>query len=55
MFIWGKLIVYLKRHSGPELHPEAADSLFWYVEKQEHESEIMERMVTSAVWLLQRA
>jgi len=37
------------------LHPEAADSLFWYVEKQERESEIMERTVTSAVWLLQRA
>jgi len=36
-------------------HPEAADSLFWYVEKQERESEIMETTVTSAVWLLQRA
>jgi len=38
-----------------ELHPEAADSLFWYVEKQERGSEIMETTVTSAVWLLQRA
>ena len=38
-----------------KLNPEAADSLFWYVEKQERESEIMERTVTSAVWLLQRA
>lgn len=38
-----------------KLHPEAADSLFWYVEKQERESEIMETAVTSAVWLLQRA
>ncbi len=37
-----------------ELHPEAADSLFWYVEKQERESEIMDSTVTSAVWLLQR-
>ncbi len=37
------------------LHPAAADSLFWYVEKQERESEIMEATVTSAVWLLQRA
>jgi len=55
MFISGKLIVYLKRHSGAELHPEAADSLFRYVAKHEHESEIMERTVTSAVWLLQRA
>lgn len=38
-----------------ELNPEASDSLFWYAEKQERESEIMERTVTSAVWLLQRA
>jgi cyclopropane fatty-acyl-phospholipid synthase-like methyltransferase len=38
-----------------KLHPAAADSLFWYVEKQERESEIMETTVTSAVWLLQRA
>jgi len=38
-----------------ELHPEAADSLLWYVEKQERESEIMETAVISAVWLLQRA
>ena len=38
-----------------ELNPEAADSLFWYVEKQERESKIMETTVTSAVWLLQRA
>jgi len=37
------------------LNPEAAGSLFWYVEKQERESEIMETTVTSAVWLLQRA
>ena len=36
-----------------KLHPEAADSLYGYVEKQERESEIMERTVTSAVWLLQ--
>lgn len=36
-------------------HSEAVDSLFWYVEKQERESEIMETTVTSAVWLLQRA
>lgn len=38
-----------------KLHPAAADSLFWYVEKQERESEIMETTVTSAVWLLQRS
>ena len=38
-----------------ELNPEAADSLFWYVEKQERESEIMETTVTCAVWLLQQA
>ena len=38
-----------------ELNPEAADSLFWYVEKQERESEIMETTAASAVWLLQRA
>jgi hypothetical protein len=37
-----------------KLHPEVADSLYGYVEKQEHESEIMETTVTSAVWLLQR-
>ncbi len=37
-----------------KLHPEAADSLYGYVEKQERESEIMETTVTSAVWLLQR-
>jgi cyclopropane fatty-acyl-phospholipid synthase-like methyltransferase len=37
-----------------KLHTEAADSLYGYVEKQERESEIMERTVTSAVWLLQR-
>ena len=37
-----------------KLHPEAADSLYRYVEKQECESEIMETTVTSAVWLLQR-
>ena len=36
-----------------KLHPEVADSLYGYVEKQERESEIMERTVTSAVWLLQ--
>jgi len=38
-----------------ELHPGAADSLFWWVENEERESEIMETNVTSAVWLLQRA
>jgi hypothetical protein len=38
-----------------ELHPEASDSLLWYREKQKRESEIMERTVTSAVWLPQRA
>jgi len=38
-----------------ELHPEAADSFLWYVEKQERESEIMETTMISAVWLLQRA
>ena len=38
-----------------KLHPAAADSLFWYVEKQERESEIMETTAASAVWLLQRA
>ena len=37
-----------------ELHPEAADSFLWYVEKQERESEIMETTMISAVWLLQR-
>ena len=37
-----------------KLHPEHADSLYGYVEKQERESEIMETTVTSAVWLLQR-
>ncbi len=37
-----------------KLHPESADSLYGYVEKQERESEIMETTVTSAVWLLQR-
>jgi hypothetical protein len=37
-----------------KLHPEHVDSLYGYVEKQEHESEIMETTVTSAVWLLQR-
>ncbi len=37
-----------------KLHPEAADSLYGYVDKQERESEIMETTVTSAVWLLQR-
>jgi cyclopropane fatty-acyl-phospholipid synthase-like methyltransferase len=37
-----------------KLHPKVADSLYGYVEKQERESEIMERTVTSAVWLLQR-
>jgi 2-polyprenyl-3-methyl-5-hydroxy-6-metoxy-1,4-benzoquinol methylase len=36
-----------------ELHPEAADSLLWYVEKQERESEIMEQTMIGAVWLLQ--
>jgi 2-polyprenyl-3-methyl-5-hydroxy-6-metoxy-1,4-benzoquinol methylase len=38
-----------------KLHPAAADSIFWYVEKQERASEIMETTATSAVWLLQRA
>jgi cyclopropane fatty-acyl-phospholipid synthase-like methyltransferase len=38
-----------------ELHPEASDSLLWYIQKQERESEIMERTVTSVVWLLQRS
>jgi len=38
-----------------KLHPAAANSLFWYVEKQERESETMETTVTSAVWLLKRA
>ncbi len=37
-----------------QLNPEAADSLYGYVEKQEREAEIMETTVTSAVWLLQR-
>jgi cyclopropane fatty-acyl-phospholipid synthase-like methyltransferase len=37
-----------------KLHPEAADSVYRYVEKQERESEIMETTVTSVVWLLQR-
>jgi len=54
MLISGKFIVYLKRHFGAKLHPEAADSFLWYVEKQERESEIMETTMISAVWLLQR-
>ena len=37
-----------------KLHPEAADSFLWYVEKQERESDIMETTMISAVWLLQR-
>jgi cyclopropane fatty-acyl-phospholipid synthase-like methyltransferase len=37
-----------------KLHPEAADSLYGYVEKQERESEIMEQTMIGAVWLLQR-
>lgn len=36
-------------------YPEAADSLFSFVEQQEHESEILETAITGAVWLLQRA
>jgi hypothetical protein len=38
-----------------KLHPAAAGSLFWYVEKQERGREITETAATSAVWLLQRA
>ena len=35
-------------------HPEAADSLRWYVAQQEQESEILETAVTCAIWLLRR-
>jgi cyclopropane fatty-acyl-phospholipid synthase-like methyltransferase len=35
-------------------HPEAADILRGYVKDQELESEIIETMLTGAVWLLQR-
>ena len=36
-------------------HPEAANSLFEYVERQEHECEILEKEIVGAVWLLQRS
>jgi len=35
-------------------HPEAADSLRWYVAQQEQESESLETAVTGAIWLLRR-
>lgn len=35
-------------------HPEAAKSLFQYVERQEHECAILEKEIVGAVWLLQR-
>jgi len=35
-------------------HPEAADSLFDYVKRQERECELFEKEVVAAVWLLQR-
>ena len=47
-------LIRSRAESLAKLHPETADSLYGYVEKQERESEIMERTVTSAVWLLQR-
>ena len=37
-----------------KLHPQYADSFYGYVQKQERESEIMESIMTVAVWLLQR-
>lgn len=36
-------------------HPETADYLFEYMERQERESEILESEVTGAVWFLRRA
>jgi cyclopropane fatty-acyl-phospholipid synthase-like methyltransferase len=47
-------LIRRRAESLAKLHPEHADSLYGYVEKQERESEIMETTVTSAVWLLQR-
>jgi cyclopropane fatty-acyl-phospholipid synthase-like methyltransferase len=37
-----------------KIHPQYADSFYWYVQKQKRESEIMESIMTVAVWLLQR-
>ncbi|MEE8526126.1 MAG: class I SAM-dependent methyltransferase [Thermoanaerobaculia bacterium] len=38
-----------------EQRPEAADSIFWYVDNQERECRILEEIHVPAVWLLQRA
>ena len=38
-----------------ELHPDAADALTGYLKNQELESQIIETMLTGAVWLLGRA
>ncbi|MFB0515683.1 MAG: cyclopropane-fatty-acyl-phospholipid synthase family protein [Candidatus Neomarinimicrobiota bacterium] len=45
-----------KRAAGlARRHPEAADLLSAYIQRQEHECEIIEAEVSGAVWLLQRA
>lgn len=48
----------LIRKSAEQLarqHPETANSFFEYVERQESESEIFEKEVMGAMWLLRRA